>query len=84
MYRLIPDDATIDQVAALPAEALLAYAEVLTLMELTPWAGGPQHESNPDGAMRRLAFGRDMAGHVVYLILEARSEVHILLVQWLG
>ena len=40
MYRLVPDAATLDQVAALPVDALLAYADVLAVLELKPWAGG--------------------------------------------
>lgn len=84
MYRVIPDPETFDQVAALPVESLAAYTEVLTLLEVQPWAGHPQHAANPDGAVRYLLFGPDSAGQVVYLVAEARREVHLLLVQWLG
>lgn len=73
-----------DQVAALPIEVLDAYAEVLAVMELTPWNGAPQHANNPDGAVRRWVFGPGGAGQVVYLIVEDLKEVHLLLVQWLG
>ncbi|MGO4614535.1 hypothetical protein AB4305_10120 [Nocardia sp. 2YAB30] len=52
MYRIIPDPETFEQVAALPAEALADYAEVLTVLEVQPWAGQPQHTANPDGAVR--------------------------------
>jgi hypothetical protein len=72
------------QVAALPAEALDAYAEVLGVLQLTPWNGQPQHEDNPGGAVRRWAFGPGKAGQVVYLILDDQREVHLLLVQWWG
>lgn len=72
------------QVAALPAEALDAYAEVLGVLQLEPWNGQPQHEDNPEGAVRRWLFGPGGAGQVVYLILDDRREVHLLLVQWLG
>lgn len=75
------------QVAALPADALDAYAEVLEVLEvlqLTPWNGRPQHEDNPEGAVRRWKFGVSQAGQVVYLILEEQQEVHLLLVQWWG
>lgn len=72
------------QVAALPDEALDAYAEVLEVLQLTPWNGRPQHEGNPEGAVRRWKFGVGQAGQVVYLIIEERQEVHLLLVQWWG
>jgi hypothetical protein len=57
---------------------------VLAVLELTPWSGGPQHANNPEGAVRRWAFGPGGAGQVVYLIVEDLKEVHLLLVQWLG
>lgn len=84
MYRIVPDPATIAQVAALPDEALDGYAEVLEVLQVTPWHGPPQHEGNPGGAVRRWAFGTGHAGQVVYLIVEERQEVHLLLVQWWG
>lgn len=84
MYRLVPDPATIEQVAALPDGALDAYAGVLEVLRLSPWNGRAQHEANPDGAVRRWAFGVGQAGQVVHLILEEQQEVHLLLVQWWG
>jgi hypothetical protein len=32
-----------EQVAALPEDALLSYAEVLSVLELKPWAGQSLH-----------------------------------------
>lgn len=84
MYRIVPDAAVFPQVAALPAEALEAYAELLTALEVAPWSGPSHHAANPDGAVRRWSFGPDGAGQVVYLVLEDRREVHLLVVQWLG
>lgn len=84
MYRIIPDTAVSEQVAALPTEALASYAEVLEVLQLTPWNGRPQHLANPDAPVRRWAFGLGQAGHIVYLILEEQQEVHLLLVQWWG
>jgi hypothetical protein len=46
--------------------------------------GSPHHEGNPDGAVRRWAFGPGQAGQVVYLILEDQRRVDILLVLWLA
>ncbi len=79
MYRIVPNPATIAQVAALPDDALDAYAEVLEVLRLTPWNGQPQHEGNPDGAVRRWTFGAGLAGQVVHLITDERREVHLLL-----
>ncbi|MGH3932593.1 MAG: hypothetical protein ACRDTF_21765 [Pseudonocardiaceae bacterium] len=71
-----------EQVAALSAEALSAYAEVRTLLEVAPWSGSPYRKEMPDGPMRTLAFGG--SGGLAYLILEREREVHVLLVQWIG
>lgn len=84
MYRIIPDITVSEQVAALPTMALTDYAEVLKVLQLTPWNGRPQHQANPDAPVRRWAFGPGQTGHVVYLILEEKREVHLLLVQWWG
>lgn len=84
MYRIVPDPQTRQQVDALPTDAYRAYAEVLDVLEMTPWSGEPQHTDNPHGAVRRWHFGPNAAGQVVYLILEEQREVHLLLVQWLG
>jgi hypothetical protein len=83
VYRVVPDEATVEQVAALPVTVLADYLEVLIALGLTPWNGSPHNEANPDGAVRRWAFGPDAAGHVVYLIDEDRRAVHLLVVQWL-
>ncbi|MGH3867999.1 MAG: hypothetical protein ACRDQ4_18115 [Pseudonocardiaceae bacterium] len=84
MYRVITYPEATDQIAALPAEALDGYAEVLSTLELQPWSGRPQHEDNPEGEVRRWMFGLGYAGHVVYLVLEKQREVHVILVQWWG
>lgn len=70
MYGLVVYSEAREQVAALPDEALGGYVEVLGVLELAPWSGEPQHESNPGAAVRRWVFGPEGAGQVVYLILE--------------
>ncbi len=52
-YRIVPDQAVFEQVAALPTEALAAYAEVLDVLQWTPWNGEPQHKVNPNASVRR-------------------------------
>ena len=83
MYRVTTYGEAVEQITALPDEALKGYAEVLGVLELAPWSGQPQHEGNPEEAVRRWLFGPGEAGQVVYLILEDRHEVHVLLVQWI-
>lgn len=84
MYRVIPDAHAIEQAEALPAHALTSYAETFAVLGVDPWSGHPQNKDNPDGAVRYKLFGPGRAGHVVYLIIDADREVHVLLVQWLG
>lgn len=49
MYRVIDDDQVQEQVDALPAEVLSAYAEARTLLEVAPWSGSPYRKEKPDG-----------------------------------
>jgi hypothetical protein len=84
VYRIVPDTAVSEQVAALPAKALASFADVLATLQVAPWNGQPQHEDNPEGAVRRWAFGPGEAGQIVYLILEEQREIHLLLLQWLA
>jgi hypothetical protein len=73
------------RVAALPRrQALDDYVALLEVPQLTPWNGTPHHEDNPDGAVRRWAFGPGAAGQVVYPIDDQAREVHLLLMQRLG
>jgi hypothetical protein len=84
VYRIVVYSEAADQIAALPADALHSYADVLGALELTPWNGPPLHEDNPDAAVRRWDFGPRHAGQTIYLVLDELQEVHVMLVQWLG
>lgn len=84
MYRVVVDSAAIEQIAALPTDALPFYAEVLDVLELAPSGGRPYNDDKPDGPMRELVFGATGEGTVTYLLLEQQREVHVLLVQWVG
>jgi hypothetical protein len=53
-------------------------------LEVAPWNGKPQHQSNPEAEVRQWHFGHGTAGQIVYLILEEQREVHLLMVQWLA
>lgn len=84
MYQLVRENSFFAEIAHLPAEALPGLQEALLAIQLAPWNGEPQHRDNSDGTVRRWIFGPGFAGQLIYLILEDRREVHLLLVQWLG
>jgi len=56
-YRLDIDPVAQAQIRALPSAALVALAEVMSMLELTPWSGLPINEDNPEGNVRVLPFG---------------------------
>jgi hypothetical protein len=71
-----------EQIAALPDEALGYYAQVIDVLELAPWSGDPYNMSNPDGAMRQLVFGPGGKGMVTYLVLDDQQRVDVLRILW--
>jgi hypothetical protein len=81
-YRLDVDPVAQAQIRALPPDALVALAEVMSMFELTPWTGPSINEDNPEGNVRVLPFGS--AGMVTYLILEDQRRVDVLEVLWAG
>ncbi len=83
MYRIVTDDEAIEQITALPDDALVLYAEVLDLLQIAPHEGDPYNAVHPDRPMRNRVFGPAGEGMVTYLLLEDRREVHVLLVRWL-
>ena len=80
MYQVQTDSQVREQLAALPIDAVLAFLEAVSVLELVPWNGTPVNPDNPDGALRTLPFGD--GGLVTYLILEAQQRVDVVLVQW--
>lgn len=82
MYIVETDGQAQHQIAALPSDALTAYAELRVVLETAPWSGRPYHRDNPDGPVRVRAFGTFSLA--VYLILEDQRRVDVLLVQWVG
>ncbi|MDD7969460.1 hypothetical protein [Actinomycetospora lemnae] len=67
---------------ALPRDALVALAAAIDVLELTPWAGDPLVDRNPDGAVRTMAFGA--TGLVTYVVVEHLGRVDLLQVHWVG
>jgi hypothetical protein len=47
MYSVETEVDALDEVAALPAEALPEYAELMTLLEVAPWSGDPLQPAVP-------------------------------------
>ncbi|NAS21441.1 hypothetical protein GT755_07040 [Herbidospora sp. NEAU-GS84] len=76
-----PDPTAQAQIAAPPQEALHHLAGVLELIELAPWAGGPQNPGKPGGNMRIMPFGE--RGLITYVVLEPQREIYIVRVQWI-
>ncbi|MDT7695972.1 MAG: hypothetical protein QOI75_5339, partial [Pseudonocardiales bacterium] len=71
-YGLDVDPVAQAQIRALPSDALIALAEVMSMLEPTPWSGRPINEDNPQGNVRVLPFGT--AALITYLILEDRRR----------
>lgn len=83
MYRVITDDLVQHQVDALPAEALAAFAELRTLLEVQPWSGEPLNKANPTGVLT-LPFGPYGEGLIYYLVLEDQRRIDLLKLIWTG
>lgn len=84
MYRVVVDDRTEHQIAALPAAALASFAELRTALEVGPWNGNALLERNPGGPVRTMTFGPRQQGMVTYLILDDQRRVDLLDVVWLS
>lgn len=84
MYHVLTDGEALEQVAALPAEALAHYLELLAVLELVPWNGAPLHKDKPDSEVRTIPFGPHQQGLATYLVLEEQQRVDMLQVAWAG
>jgi hypothetical protein len=62
MYSVETEVDALGEVAALPAQALPAYAELMTLLEVAPWSGDPYNLQRPDANMRTHTFGEGTRG----------------------
>jgi len=49
MYSVETEEVAVQQVAALPAEALPFYAELMTVLETAPWSGEAYNRQRPSG-----------------------------------
>lgn len=84
MYSVETLPEALEQVAALPAEVLPSYAELMTLLEVAPWSGDAYNRQRLDANMRTHPFGNHSQGIAIYLILEQQRRVVVLRVLWLG
>jgi hypothetical protein len=84
VYSVESEQHALDQVMALPAEALPFYAELMTVLETAPWGGEAYDRQQPDGNMRTHVFGKHDQGLVIYLILDDQRRVVVLRVLWAG
>ena len=82
MYHVDTDEQAQDQIDALPTTAVQAYAEPRVTLETAPWRGRSFHRDDPHAPMRAHVFGTH--GLAVYVILEDRRRVSVLLVVWAG
>lgn len=67
------------QIATLPGAGLVAYGELLDVLQLTPWNGPSANPVNPAGAVRLWTAAGPM---VAYLILEDERRVDVIEVVW--
>jgi hypothetical protein len=84
LYSVESEQHALEQVAALPAEALPRYAELMTVLETAPWGGEAYDRQRPYGNMRTYLFGQHDQGMAIYLILDDQRRVVVLRVLWAG
>jgi hypothetical protein len=68
---------------ALPADLLVHFSELITFLELTPWAGPAYQEGNPGGNLRKMVFGPNREAMATYLVLEEQRRVIVVSLIWL-
>lgn len=73
-----------DEIAALPANALASFAELMALLEVAPWSGDAYNRRGSATNMRAHAFGDHAEGLAIYLIVEAARRVVVVRVLWIG
>jgi hypothetical protein len=79
VYHVVTYEEAAAQIAALPVEGLVAYGQLLDVLQLTPWNGPSINPENPRGPVRLWTFARGM---VTYLILEDQQRVDVIDVVW--
>jgi hypothetical protein len=74
------------EIAALPANALASFAELMALLEVAPWSGDAYIRRGRATNMRADPFGANAEGLAIYLIAEAARRVVVVRVRvlWIG
>lgn len=72
-----------ESLQVMPVELLGSFAELITFLELTPWAGQPYQPGNPAGGLRKMSFGPDGEALATYVILEEQRRVVVVSLVWL-
>jgi hypothetical protein len=73
-----------ESLQAMPVELLAHFAELITFLELTPWAGQPYQPGNPAGGMRKMTFGPNGEALATYVILEDQRRVVVVSLIWIA
>lgn len=84
MYAVETDQDAVGEIAALPAVALVSYAELVALLETEPWSGEVYSRQRPEEGLRARSFGDHDAGLAIYLVLDTQRRVVVLRVLWAG
>jgi hypothetical protein len=82
VYSVETDSDAVGEIAALPAVALVSYAELMARLEEAPWSGEVYSTQRQDEAMRTHPFGDGGAGLAIYLVLDGQQRVVVLRVLW--
>jgi hypothetical protein len=84
VYTVETDGEALDEIGALPTQALPFYAELITLLEVAPWSRDPYNLQRPDANMRTHTFGPHAEGLTIYRVLERDRRVVVLRVLWVA
>lgn len=84
MYSYEQTGEVAESLQAMPVELLPHFAELITFLELTPWAGPPYQPGNPAGGMRKMTFGPNGEALATYVILEDQHRVVVVSVIWIA
>ncbi|MEJ2860634.1 hypothetical protein [Actinomycetospora flava] len=71
------------QIDALPPAVRVDLVRALDRVAGDPWGSPSVRDDNPDAEVRVAAFGPDLAGMIVYLVLDRDRALQVELIIWL-
>ena len=83
MYSYEQTAEVADALESMPVELLGHFAELITFLELTPWAGQPYQPRNPGGSLRKMTFGPNGEALATYVILEEQRRIVVVSLIWI-